>query len=98
NGANPSATVFSDGVWYDPKDQLFKMWYKASYKEGATGYATSRDGIHWEKPVLDVVPGTNLVIAGWRDSSTTWLDSSEKDPLKRFKMFRSVKPAIKPAI
>ena len=22
--------VFSDGVWYDPKDQLFKMWYHAN--------------------------------------------------------------------
>jgi hypothetical protein len=21
------AMVFSDGVWYDPKDRLFKMWY-----------------------------------------------------------------------
>src|SRR5216684_7179350 len=22
-----SAMTFSDGVWYDPKDQLFKVWY-----------------------------------------------------------------------
>jgi hypothetical protein len=21
------AMVFSAGVWYDPKDRLFKMWY-----------------------------------------------------------------------
>src|SRR5262245_22411014 len=25
--SGPMATVFSDGVWYDPKDSLFKMWY-----------------------------------------------------------------------
>jgi hypothetical protein len=23
----PMAMVFSAGVWYDPKDRLFKMWY-----------------------------------------------------------------------
>ena len=26
-GRRPMAMVFSDGVWYDPKDRLFKMWY-----------------------------------------------------------------------
>jgi len=26
-GRNPTAMVFSDGVWHDPQDGLFKMWY-----------------------------------------------------------------------
>ncbi len=87
-GGSPTAMVFSDGVWYDPQDGLFKMWYMGGYTR-STCYATSRDGIHWEKPSLDVVPGTNIVHAGGRDSATVWLDLDEKDPQRRFKMFRS---------
>lgn len=82
----PTAMVFSDGVWYDPQDELFKMWYMAGYTEG-TGYATSPDGIRWNKPMLDVVPGTNLVDTRRRDSGTVWLDLETKDPQQRFKMW-----------
>jgi hypothetical protein len=81
------AMPFSDGVWYDPHDKLFKIWYKTS---SATCYATSRDGIKWDKPSLDVKKGTNVVLSGGRDSSTVWLDHQEKDPQRRFKMFRVV--------
>src|SRR5205823_2009324 len=67
----PAAMVFSDGVWYDPKDRLFKMWYMAGILR-ATAYATSTDGIRWTKPALDVRKATNLVQEEPRDSSTTW--------------------------
>lgn len=98
-GGAARAAVFSDGVWFDAKDQLFKAWYysgKISEKplEYATCLATSRDGIHWEKPILDVVPGTNIVMRDTeglrRDSNTVWLDQSDPDQSKRFKMFRVV--------
>jgi len=89
NPDHAAAMVFSDGVWYDPKDQLFKMWYLVG-ESAATGYATSRDGIHWTKPSLDVRPGTSIVQPGGRDSSTVWLDLDEKDPARRFKMFRVI--------
>lgn len=82
----PTAMVFSDGVWYDPAAKLFKMWYMAGYCK-ATAYAQSQDGLHWEKPVLDVVPGTNLVHTERRDSSTVWLDLEEPDPARRYKLF-----------
>jgi len=82
------AMAFSDGAWYDPADKLFKMWYMAG-QEWTTCYATSADGITWDKPNLDVKPGTNIVQTGKRDSSTIWLDHQAKDPQKRFKMFRS---------
>lgn len=85
----PFAAPFSDGVWHDPKDRLFKMWYM-----GGTSaffcYATSSDGIRWERPalkqsrhgdnVLDIEPTT-------RDSGTVWLDLEETDPARRFKLF-----------
>ena len=84
NPDHAAAMVFSDGVWYDPKDELFKMWYLVG-ESASTGYATSRDGIRWNKPSLDVRPGSNVVQPGGRDSSTVWLDLEEKDPARRYR-------------
>ncbi|MFO0965310.1 MAG: twin-arginine translocation signal domain-containing protein [Gemmataceae bacterium] len=93
NPVGAGGMVFSDGVWHDPADRLFKMWYLT---KGGTAYATSKDGIAWDKPNLDVRKGTNLVQTSPRDSSTVWLDLLEKDPKRRFKMFRSYsRPEIK---
>jgi len=89
NPDHASAMVFSDGVFYDPKDRLFKMWYLGG-EGGSTGYATSTNGVHWTKPSLDVRPPTNIAQPGGRDSSTVWLDLDEKDPARRFKMFRVI--------
>lgn len=82
------AMSFSDGVWFDPKDRRFKMWYMAGAQRH-TCYAESEDGLAWTKPDLDVKAGTNIVQSGQRDSSTVWLDLEEKDPARRYKMFRS---------
>ena len=88
---------FSGGVWYDPQDRLFKMWYMGGYTYHLC-YAASRDGIHWEKPSLDVRPGTNIVHLGkdleydgavrpvYHDSTVVWLDADAKDPQRRFMM------------
>ena len=76
------------GIWYDPADRLFKMWYMAGYT-GSIAYARSTDGIHWERPELDVVPGTNLVMPeNFRgDSGSVWLDHDTQDESQRFKFF-----------
>jgi hypothetical protein len=84
-GNPPSAMTFSDGVWYDPQDKSYKMWYTAGYNQ-ATAYARSADGIHWEKPTLDVVPGTNIVYNTPHDSTTVWLDQQTTDPSQRYKL------------
>ena len=42
-----TAYIYSDGVWYDPADRLFKLWYWGGYAY-STCYATSKDGIQWE--------------------------------------------------
>ena len=94
----PYAMVFSDGVWYDPQDGKFKMWYLAGGDSSPaaggrlvyTCYAESKDGVHWEKPELDIKPGTNIVLKTPRDSNTVWLDHWEKDPKRRYKMFPTV--------
>jgi hypothetical protein len=78
------AAPFSDGVWYDPEDKKFKMWYVAAFN--ATCYAESRDGIRWVKPELDVYPKTNIVLKGRRDSNTVWLDHHDGNTKRRYKM------------
>ena len=81
----PTAMPFSDGVWFDPADRRFKMWYTAGYGR-ATCYAESLDGLEWQRPALDVIPGTNIVLNEVRDSSTVWLDHDEPNPHLRYKM------------
>ena len=60
SGFCPMAAPFNDGAWYDPQDNLFKLWYMPGWFH-STALATSTDGIHWQRPQLDVTPGTNLV-------------------------------------
>jgi hypothetical protein len=83
----PVACPKDGGVWWDPKDNIFKMWYEAGWI-GTMAYATSRDGINWERPNLDIVPGTNQLLPGLRpDSTTVFLDHDTKNPEERFKLF-----------
>ena len=88
-GYCPMAAPFSDGCFYDPKDQLFKMWYMAGWFDG-TALAVSEDGIQWKREKYDVVPGTNLVLPPGesRDGVSVWLDHETKNPAERFKMYR----------
>jgi len=43
--------VMCPHVIWDDKDDLFKMWYSGGeqYEPDAIGYATSKDGLNWEK-------------------------------------------------
>jgi len=80
-----AAMVFSDGVWWDPATERFRMWYMGGMLS-STCLAESSDGLTWRKPPLDVEPGTNVVVRVGRDSSTVWLDHFEKDSSRRYKM------------
>ncbi len=87
-GPGIAVSVYSDGVWYEPREQLFKMWYRIGYTH-STALAVSKDGIQWEKPLRDPVPGTNIVHPVGRGSSTVWLDLDETMPERRYKMVSS---------
>jgi sialidase-1 len=67
-------------VHYDPTAGEFRMWYSRQY-------ATSRDGLHWTKPVLDVVEQkgrwTNFVLP--KSGGAVVVDDLEPDPAKRYK-------------
>jgi hypothetical protein len=88
-------------VLYDDEEKIFKMWYGVGRKlseargEEADGlaYAVSQDGIHWEKPVLNLVEDggskeNNLVfpILRWGAGTGVMKDPIETDPAKRYKM------------
>lgn len=73
----------SGGVWWDGREHIFKMWYEAGWYQ-ALAYATSEDGIHWDRPLLN--DGNNRILANiYPDSSTFFIDESSEE--QRYKMF-----------
>ncbi|MBQ18185.1 MAG: hypothetical protein CMJ65_13795 [Planctomycetaceae bacterium] len=87
-------------VHYDAGAKLFKMWYQTWKKvegisEGNLGFATSRDGVTWTKPVVNKKTGTNLVAAptipGFQCPGI-FHDRSDPDPQRRYKMLFSCAP------
>ena len=104
-------TVSSWRVIRDPEEGLFKCWYEdwqfrepvkpGEYLHDPTTnpsrylFAHSRDGVHWEKPLLDVVKEdgrkTNIVFGdpefGSVHSGYVFLDPLEKKRERRYKIF-----------
>ncbi|MCC6696215.1 MAG: hypothetical protein IT365_11350 [Candidatus Hydrogenedentes bacterium] len=81
-------------VIYDQEEQLFKMWYLGEERDAfpnyATYYATSKDGVHWEKPLVGTVktekyPEHN-VIAEQVLLASVIKDMKDPDPARRYKM------------
>ncbi|HWB00392.1 MAG TPA: hypothetical protein VG713_17985 [Pirellulales bacterium] len=82
-------------VLFDTQEQQFKMWYQGDtsreFPNFATYYATSRDGIVWEKPLVGTatskVPDEphNAVLAEAHLASVVQ-DLDERDPARRYKM------------
>ena len=81
-------------VLFDEEERLFKMWYGGHSTEWfphfATHYATSRDGIHWEKPLVGPLkrpnlPPHNTVVDTCQIANVT-KDLAEPDPARRYKM------------
>ncbi|MDR2673359.1 MAG: hypothetical protein LBC18_00420, partial [Opitutaceae bacterium] len=78
----------SGGMWWNPESQVYEYWYSAGWM-GTVAYATSKDGIHWDRPELNVHKGTNQTLpdAFRVDSWTVFRDDDCPDPQKRFKLF-----------
>ena len=90
-------------VLYDPDEKLFKMWYVVvgqrpdEYWERGrkTAYATSRDGIHWEKPIMNMVEingskENNYIIPEMLSLTYTIILDPSDLPARRFKMIFQV--------
>ena len=83
-------------VLYDRREGLFKIWYSLHPGEGGDElarlcYATSKDGIRWQKPVLGRVESggsrrNNIVMPHSGVTSGVFLDERDSDPDRRYKM------------
>ena len=88
--------VYLAGVYIDPRDDIWKAWYATLCPPAYPGsiYAicmiTSQDGIHWERPELDVYYGhdgerTNIVlymgkVGGTSAASILYEPENEPEP------------------
>lgn len=90
------ATVFlgQGGVFYDPAEKHFKMFYVAGWR-GPLSLATSTDLVHWTRPDLGLAGGNALLPQGLRwtgpqltssgSDDCVWLDLNAGDPAERIK-------------
>lgn len=81
-------TPKSGGLWWSPEKQVFELWYEAGWL-GTVAYATSKDGLIWERPSIPYRRDTNQVVPDHvrADSWTVIRDPHTDDPQKRFKLF-----------
>lgn len=80
-------------VLYDSDDKLFKMWYLGAASEyfshETTFYATSRDGIHWDKSHQGTIQSNNGKphnAVTDRLLASVIKDPRDPDPARRYKM------------
>jgi len=86
-------------VIYDRQEQLFKMWYVVTgrfpgeyWERGRkTAYATSKDGIHWEKPIMNMVEingsrKNNYIIPQMLSLNYNIIVDPSDVPARRYKM------------
>ena len=96
---------YGRAVLQDPSDGLFKMWYETMHDGEPTGmnwerrgikrmaYATSRDGVQWQRPDLGQVErsgsaANSLLAMGpfGMHFGNIIIDEHDPDPNRRFKM------------
>ena len=88
-------------VIYDEEEELFKVWYNVGRKlspvrgqeADALAYAVSKDGINWEKPIVNIVEENgskenNLLFPffRWAAGHGVMKDPIEADPARRYKV------------
>lgn len=81
-----------NSLFYDDELQLYRMWYRPGRNKFGLAYATSRDGLSWDKPALgleefDGARNTNRLIL---DTGPAWggviKDLRESNPQHRYKL------------
>ncbi|MDR3674547.1 MAG: hypothetical protein P4N24_03590 [Acidobacteriota bacterium] len=82
-------------VLYDDEERLFKMWYlgaddPAWFPNSMTLYATSHDGIKWDKPLDGTLPcpksGRKTNAVARCQLASVMKDLHDPDPERRYKM------------
>ena len=83
--AIPGASLKDGGVWWDENDQEFKMWYEAGWLN-AMAYATSKDGLVWDKPNLGI-GNQNQILPGIVPNSCAVVADYDAPATERYKIF-----------
>jgi hypothetical protein len=83
-------------------DGTFRMWYQGYGSGGYHAlYATSRDGVHWERPILGLVEHEgsrdNNLISTDMALVNVMLDPRDPDPARRYKSLYFARLGLKPA-
>ena len=91
-------------VIYDVDQEIFRMWYMAGPHNvdapHRTCYATSKDGVYWEKPSLGLVEFNgskdNNILLDDATGMTMIKDSREEDPDRLYKtmFYETLSPAV----
>ena len=92
-----------NNVIYDTEENSFKMWYVVCgrrpdeyWERGRkTAYATSKDGIHWEKPIMNMVKvngskENNYIIPEMLSLTYNIIHDPSDPPCRRYKMIFQV--------
>jgi len=91
------ASAFSSPIWV-PEESCYKWVYNPNHKDWS-GLATSKDGIHWEKPCLGIMEfddsRQNNLISDRRIRKVVH-DPDDPDPRRRFKGLANKKPVTSP--
>jgi len=72
------------GVFFDPSERLFKMWYTAGWR-GPLAYATSRDALHWERPLIGLTNNVVLSSGLAGGDNCVWFDALTTNTSERIK-------------
>ncbi len=91
NGRRDRRVYIYGTVLRDENSGIFKMWY-SRYK--SVYFATSEDGVNWERPVIDQLGDNNMIRLFDFHSPSFILDKFDPDPAKRYKAIGSVKGGI----
>lgn len=92
-GTNPKRNQLSyNTVYRDEKTGRYQIWYQQTGSGCNVAYAESADGIHWEKPDLGVLKGSNpedknlVLTSPDHYGACVVVDPPGGDPQRRYKM------------
>ena len=84
---NSIALPKGGGMWWDEERKRFHLWYESGWCREIC-YVWSRDGIRWERPSLDVFPGSNRVLPDQKvDSWSVVPQFDAKGAFERWNLF-----------
>ena len=100
---NPMEMFNYNNVLYDAEEKLFRMWYVVTgqnpdeyWERGRkTAVATSTDGIHWDRPIMNMVDvngstENNYIFDEMLSLTYTIIDDPSDPPCRRYKMIFQV--------